>query len=111
MTPFEQAINRNWHPVHFTIAPGTATSCPECFWGLDDEERANLSDEDAQAWDEGSFSHSQCESCNSTFGGDRFPAHAIEHHPNTHTYHIEICVDCLIYHANDDLPKEWSQNP
>ena len=106
MSKFTNAIERNWNSNHFTLAPGAATSCNECFWGLSQTEKDNLSDEDQQAWDEGSFSHSDCDSCGSMLSGDRFPAHAIERHPNTHIYHIDICVDCLMFHANGQEPEE-----
>ena len=107
MSKFTDAIDRNWNSNHFAIAPGATTSCDECFWGLSQKEKNDLSDEDKQAWDEGSFSWSDCNSCGSLLGGDRFPAHAIEHNPNHQIYHIDICVDCLMFHANGDKPEIW----
>jgi len=56
--------------------------------------------------------HSPCESCGSTFGGDREKAVALPHDLKTgEQYEIEICVDCLMFHANGDLPENWSASP
>ena len=111
-TKFEKAIERNW--PDYVITPGAAISCPNCFSDFTNEERAKLSYEDTQSWNEGSFSWHKCDSCNSTLGGDRFPAHAIHREafgpkakqPNN-IHHIEICVDCLMFHANSDVPETW----
>ena len=142
MPRFVDAIAANW--PDYTIAPGaTREDCcvdqgPDCEHcdghGYDDENPPHdncphcdgtgeapletMSDEELQAWDEGSFSWSECDSCGSTFGGDRFKAHAIHNEafgPNAkqpdNVHHIEICVDCLIFHANGDEPEQWQQNP
>ena len=59
--------------------------------------------------DEGGFSWQPCQCCESTFGGDRHPAHYIDDDGKIN--HIEVCVDCLCYLANGDLPETWTQHP
>jgi hypothetical protein len=70
-------------------------------------------DEDHQC--ESHFSWHQCESCGSTFGGERLPATFFitdKSDPKHKTvYDMEICTDCAMYHANDELPETWEQHP
>lgn len=105
MSKFTDSINRNW--PDYVISLGTSHSCNECTNG--DE----IDEDDCEALDEGHFSWQECDSCGSRLGGDRFNAHAIHHEafgPNAkqpdNMYHIEICVDCLVFHANGDEPEE-----
>ena len=91
-----------------TVAPGTAAEvCGEC-------------ESDGEEYNEGSFSWSDCDSCGSTLGGDRHPAHGIVQSdgdtlPKGTIIHMSICVDCLMYHANGETPGrslyEWRQSP
>ena len=56
------------------------------------------------------FSWSSCDSCGSTFGGDRVPATWYD--PDTdEIYEMEICIDCAMFHANGELPETWEQHP
>ncbi len=138
MSDFTDAIERNW-PDH-TIAPGASPGCSDCFPWL--ERAADLehafdcesesddcecfdvstvdepSEHDMDMANEGSFSWDDCDSCGSTFGGDRYAAHAIHHDafgPNARrpndVHHISICSDCLFFHANGDEPDDWQQHP
>ena len=52
---------------------------------------------------EGRFSWSGCESCRSSLGGDRYPAHGYIH---GELCHFEVCTDCLMYHANGDITDD-----
>lgn len=113
MSNFTDAIQFNW-PT-YVISPGSSKECHECASGMDQD---FLTDEMLQCLDEGSFSYSECDSCGSTFGGDRFNAHAINREafgPNAKKpndiYHIDICADCLMFHANGDEPEDWEQSP
>lgn len=107
---FLQAIADNW-PQH-VIAPGASPGCKECFSWLDD--CADPSESDMDSANEGGFSWCACDSCGSSLGGNRYPAHAIHKEafgpdakrPNDVT-HISICADCLRYHANGDIPEDW----
>ena len=108
-SPFVAAIVRNW--PDYTVAAGAAPGFDCC------GDHSAESDALAAA-DEGGFSYSPCDSCGSTFGGDRYPAHAI--HLETFgpdakrpgdVHHIEICVDCLMFHANGDEPETWDVSP
>ena len=58
---------------------------------------------------EASFSWSQCDSCGSTLGGDRYPATGVYTDDNDTLQVIEfnICIDCAMYHANGELPGNW----
>ncbi len=54
------------------------------------------------------FSWSACDCCGSSLGGDRFKA--CHYNPETkETIDLEICVDCLMYITNGDLPETWRQ--
>jgi hypothetical protein len=55
--------------------------------------------------DEGGFSWSSCDSCGSSLGGDRYVAHGVD--ANKDIIHMDICVDCLMFFANGDVPEEW----
>ncbi len=60
---------------------------------------------------ESHFSRSQCGSCGSTLGGDREQATMIplDYKAGEDTMiDIDICVDCLMFWANGDLPEQWS---
>ena len=75
-------------------------ACPGCPWcGLED-----TADDDWRAIElaqEPEFSWSECHSCGSTLGGDRHPAHAYQ---DDTLVHFSICTDCLLFHANGDMP-------
>lgn len=100
MSKFTDAISANW--PDYVIAPGAAPG-KACCGGSHEEDE-----------DEGGFSWGPCESCGSTLGGNRYPAHAIHREafgpgakrPDD-VHHIEICTDCLIWHANGDEPEDW----
>ena len=110
MSAFTDAIQRNW--PDYTIAPGASRrNCCIPSHELDDNDTLeDISDETLQLYDEGNFSWSECDSCDQ-LGGSRYPAHAIKRasfgHPEQpgDIYHIEICTDCVLFHANGDEPK------
>lgn len=93
-----------WPPSEWTIAPGAAPDMDCC--------GNHPADSPEIQWqDEGGFSWQPCDSCGNTLGGNRYPAHAIHRdafdcgakRPDL-VYHIDICADCLLWHANGDLP-------
>lgn len=82
---------------------GACPGCEHC--GLSDEP----SDNERELAEEAHFSWSACDSCGSTFGGDRHPAHYLS---DGAIVHLAVCTDCLFYHANGDDPGEdWRQHP
>lgn len=99
-----------------SVAPGTAACCGECLsdYGIEDTGDVDAMQEELYAQpDEGNFSNSQCDSCGSNLAGDRFTAHglpiddkgALDYERDL--YHLSICVDCLLYWANGDVPEQW----
>lgn len=50
------------------------------------------------------FSWHNCDSCGSSLGGDRHPA--IGRLKHGELIDLEICTDCLFYHAYGDIPEE-----
>ncbi len=99
-----------------TVATGAAASCSECLdtYQIKDTGDINAMQEALYQVDEPSFSWSQCDSCGSTFGGDRYSAHGIplDFKPGDDSIiHMEICVDCLCAWANGDEPEQWQQHP
>jgi len=103
---FLAAIERNW--PDYNIAPGASPNMDCCGTeGIDQDHP------DYEAYDESSFSWSSCDSCGSSLGGDRHKAHAIHKDafgPNAKkpddVHHIEICTDCIMWHANGELPPD-----
>lgn len=76
---------------------GYAEGCPDCPEEQDPEKNP----------DEGGFSRSDCDSCGSSLGGGRYAAHGFDDKTGE-LYHLDICVDCLAYHANGEVPEEWT---
>lgn len=106
MSRFTDAIARNLEGCE-AFSVGACPGCKTC--GLGDEPSEN---EREQA-EESHFSWSACDSCGSTLGGDRHPAHFLIREPGAETlvgaelYHCDVCTDCLFYHANGDEPEAW----
>ena len=91
MSKFEKAFNANTDGMmHLSV--GTCDKCDEC----------------KNEIDEGHFSWTSCDTCGSSLGGDRFAAHYIDPTDcERQLNHIEVCVDCLQYIANGELPEIW----
>lgn len=80
------------------VNPGAACeSCETC-----SEDCYDSYDHDTCS--DGSFSWRNCELCDSSLGGDRFPAHVV-HHESDSVEHLSVCVDCYMFLANGDLPE------
>ena len=52
------------------------------------------------------FSWQKCDSCGTYLGGDRHAAAGILEVGNA-VIPLEICTDCLVFHANGDEPESW----
>ena len=87
--------------------------CGEC--NVPDDEWDD--EETRQAYDEGSFRPGPCDSCGSTYAGSYFDAHGWMTLDNGREIivHLDICGDCLQFHANGDTPgesfQEWHDSP
>ena len=57
---------------------------------------------------ESSFSWSDCDSCGSSLGGDRYPAYGTfrDDSDELQLVPLYICVDCVLFHANGVMPEE-----
>ena len=69
---------------------------------------------DPEHYCEPSFSWHQCDSCGSTFGGDREPATMIplDYSAGDDTMiEVSICTDCAMFWANGEEPEQWDQHP
>ena len=96
LSPFEQAVDH--YCAGYTVAPGCR--------GIECEHADG--DENHQC--ETYFSRHQCDSCGSTLGGDRETATMIplDYKAGDDTMiECEICVDCLVFWANGELPEVW----
>ena len=108
-TKFEEAVEYNLKGIDH-ISPGICSTCGDCTFrfnleGLTEEEiEERLSNEDIL--DEGGCSSFSCDSCGSGLQGDRYCAHGLT--KDNEIIHLDICQDCLCYHANGDIPEEWS---
>lgn len=91
------AIDHQLKGVEY-FSVGSCHACAEC--------NPDELDEDADLCAEGNFSWRACESCGSLLGGDRYAAHGDIGGELTH---FDVCVDCVLYHANGDLPDFEAQ--
>ena len=108
MSKFTEAVEHQLKGVeHFSV--GACPGCSEC--GLSDEP----TESERQCAEEGGFSKSDCDSCGSRLGGNRYPAHGIipvlmganaDRRVETRI-HLNICADCLLYHGAGQEPEEW----
>lgn len=116
MSAFTDSIAHYCEGLH--VAPGASACCSECLDAYDIEDTGDIDAMQEQLYDieSGGFSWSQCDSCGSTFGGDRHDAHGIavsstgfvaDYDP----IHMSICSDCLLFHANGDEPEDWHRTP
>lgn len=125
---YRAEVDRLLHGVEY-FSTGAMCGCDECGLGefnradngtitrtVDDDETGEereepVSDDEVEhavsCCDEGGFSWSACDSCGSHLGGDRYPAHGVIKINDGREIitHFDICVDCLCYHANGDLPR------
>ena len=112
MSKFTESIDRELKGIDH-IATGLASCCGECCsaHGLDEGEMEEGC-ENGTVIDEGGFSSIACDSCGSPLGGDRYAAHGFSgaqtEGSEKSIVHLDICVDCLMFHANGDEPEEWS---
>lgn len=101
-TEFVRAFERGIDGLLCFSAGSALPECEDC--GLGDISDAN---ENLDAYDcasEPSFGWHPCEVCGSTLGGDRFPAHGFL--DSGEIIHLSVCVDCVVYHANGEVPDE-----
>jgi hypothetical protein len=108
MSQFTEAVRQELAGLTF-VSPGACPGCATCEAnvrrdGLTDEEWSDLAGGP-------SFSWSRCQSCGSTFGGDRHAGHATDPALGGLLLHLEMCSDCVVWHANGEEPETWSQHP
>lgn len=53
------------------------------------------------------FSWRECECCGSGLGSDRYSA--LLRYPDGFADECSVCVDCLLFMANGDMPETWSK--
>jgi len=100
---FMSAIKHNLEGID-GVNPGACPGCSDC--GLEDHPDMDCAEYELAG--ESSFSCQSCDSCGSTLGGDRMPAHGILS-DSKDIIHLEVCVDCAMYLAKGELPtEEWS---
>ena len=96
-------VARQLEGVFFFSVASACKGCDTC------ELPDDATDEDYEMAREASFSWSSCDSCGSSLGGDRHPAHGVIADTETEARggeltHFSVCVDCVMYHANGDVP-------
>lgn len=95
MSKFTDAVDSNLEGLeHISVGYASHDLCDEC-----------PEEQDENVGDEGYFSWSACDSCGSSLGGTRYAAHARDKDGNL--LHLNVCVDCLMYHANGEEPETW----
>lgn len=125
-TPFERSVDHYLAGL-LNVSTGPSHACKECMESSPLPDGAacphcgEVLDEDSdemQSWydcaSEGGFSSSQCDSCGSRLGGNRYSAHAWRGPTGKgrdsweeELIHLSVCGDCLCYLANGDVPKNW----
>lgn len=76
-----------------------AAGCRGCFWWAGDPEHPTP--DEMACVSEGSFSWAACDTCGTTLGGTRSPAHAVA---DGVLVHLDVCTDCYCYIAHGELP-------
>ena len=98
MDEFIEAIKCKLAGVE-AFSVGACPGCEKC--GLEDLRSCDDDPERCELADEPEFSWQPCDSCGSTLGGDRHPAHGLI---DNELAHFKICIDCALYYANGELP-------
>ena len=103
MSGFTDRVRAHLDGLHH-VSPGACPGCSTC------EDLGEGNDYDARPDDwhdivsEGAaFSRAQCDSCGSGMAGARYPAHALD--VDNRIVHLDICTDCIQYHANGTEPE------
>jgi hypothetical protein len=119
MSDFQQSFEQHTKDFSF-LYPGKAAVCGECLAsnGVENTGEIDAMQQQLYELEEPHFSWSPCQACGSTLGGDRYVAHgditeksAQFHAGNTsELIHLHVCVDCIQYIANDELPQEDDQS-
>lgn len=115
MSNFTKAVEHYLEGLE-AVSPGACPGCTEC--GLENVD--TIDDPRYELAGEPSLSKQQCDSCGSTLGGDRHPAHGImkQYKPQEQYYglqpsgkdtilHLDVCGDCVMYLANGEEPEHW----
>lgn len=106
---FLSAIEYQLRGVEY-FSSGLCPACDECQanYGLNERELSRAY-ESGRLADEGGFSCYSCDSCGSNLAGNQYDAHGYVTLDDGRRMlcHFSICEDCLLYHANGDLPERW----
>lgn len=132
MSAFTKAVAHHLRGVHF-FSTGAMLGCDEC--GLapsmcreccgipntdvgecpvcEDRGVVEKDEHDRELADEPQYGTSSCDSCGTSVAGNRHYAHGkiAESEDEAHekpTTHFSICEDCLLFHANGQEPKGWT---
>ena len=75
--------------------------------------KCEYADGDEEHQCEAGFSSTQCDSCGSTYAGDRTTGFGMwTDDGQIITIEMALCVDCVMWHANGEEPEEpWYQSP
>ncbi len=116
LIPFDEAVLAGLRRLGVSVsrlatAIGLRCDCPVC---LDkhpelspEQFKAALADESIV--DDPRFSRVPCECCGSRLAGHRFVSHGLasDRMCSCAIVHFEVCVDCVHYLANGDVPEHW----
>jgi len=113
---FIEAYDRGMQGM-YAESSGFSAGCQDCLdaYGICCEHKAQYMLDNGEIVEEGHFSWQACDICGSHLGGDRYSAHAIlktQVNGDCETgdgeiVHLEVCVDCVMYMANGDVPEVW----
>ena len=93
-----------------SVSSGLNANCEECagLYGYDITTRSKRREfsykiENQEFLNEGNFSHSPCDECNTPFGGNSFIAHGID--SDGELIHFSICEDCSMEFAGNEIDR------
>lgn len=124
MNDFIKAVERNLKGIA-AFSVGASIECQDCLAASDiccKHKAEHMLKNNVNLVEKTEFSTTSCDSCGSHLAGERYAAHGLiasnkifqpwidtENIPpeKTEVIHLEICIDCLLYHANGELPENW----
>jgi len=98
MSEYSERVAHNLRGIDY-VSTGANSRCLQCLdtAGLSANEAESRLERDGM-FSEPGFSWSPCESCNSSLGGDREPAHGFALIQGKETLvHMDICIDCVFF--------------
>lgn len=110
-TAFIEAFTRGTEGM-IGVSAGSCPGCARCMEldGIEDPDEHRAEWESGDLAEHHSFSWRPCGICGTRLGGSRNVWHRVDdpHGAREIIHEDDMCDDCLFFHANGDLPEQWS---